>query len=231
VSGRLVLVATPIGNLEDFSDRARRELLEADVWLVEDTRVSGRLQSVLGVKIPMRVLNDHTGPAKLSEYVGLVGAGSNVAVISDAGTPVVSDPGSELVDACLNQGFDVDAVPGPSAVSTALCLSGYFAQRYAFLGFLGRKASQADEVLRPFADSPMTVVLFESPHRVVATLEACHRALGERNYAICRELTKLHQQVWRGRLPETPTETEVVRKGEMTIVVEGHRRNRQVDRP
>jgi len=229
--GRLVLVATPIGNLEDFSDRARRELRGADVWLVEDTRVSGRLQALLDVKKPMRVLNDHTGPAKIKEYVDLVSGGSKVAVVSDAGTPVVSDPGSELVDACLNEGLEVDSIPGPSAVGAALCLSGYFAQRYAFLGFVSRKASQADEVLRPFQDSAMTLVLFESPHRIVQTLEACHRALGERNYAVCRELTKMHQQVWRGRLPVFPTESEVLRKGEVTIVVEGHRRNRQLDRP
>lgn len=231
MSGRLVLVATPIGNLEDFSERARRVLREADVWLVEDTRVSGRLQSELGVKVPMRVLNDHTGDGKLEHYVDLVESGSTVAVVSDAGTPVVSDPGSELVDACLTKGLEVDAIPGPSAVATALCLSGYYAQRYAFLGFVSRKASQADEVLKPYAESPMTLVLFESPYRIVATLEACFKALGERNYAICRELTKLHQQIWRGRLPETPTETDVVRKGEVTIVVEGLRRNRQSDRP
>ena len=231
MAGRLVLVATPIGNLEDLSDRARRELRDADVWLVEDTRVSGRLQTILGVKKPMRVLNDHTGPAKLKEYADLVSNGSAVAVVSDAGTPVVSDPGSELVDACLTQGLEVDAVPGPSAVGVALCLSGFFAQRYAFLGFVSRKASQAEAVLQPFQDSAMTLVLFESPHRIVQTLEACHQALGERKYALCRELTKMHQQVWRGRLPEVPTDSEVPRKGEVTIVIEGHRRNRQLDRP
>jgi len=221
------LVATPIGNLEDLSDRAKRELASADVWLVEDTRVSARLQQALEVKKPMKILNDHTGPHKLREYVDLITGGASVALISDAGTPVVSDPGAEFVALCSTKGLEIDAVPGPSAVSLALSLSGFFAQRYAFLGFLGRKLSQAIDTLEPFATSSLTLVLFESHHRLEGTLTACHQALGERNYVICRELTKMHQQIWRAGLPVVPDSTEVPRKGEITIVIEGHRRNRQ----
>lgn len=227
MAGRLVLVATPIGNLGDLSDRARQTLVESDLWLVEDTRVSGKLQSVLGIKKPMKVLNDHTTETKLAEYVGLVADGQCVAVVSDAGTPVVSDPGSELVALCHQADVPVDAIPGPSAVSLALSLSGFYAQRYAFLGFLSRKLSHAKQTLDDFADSPLTLVLFESPFRLETTLEACRQALGSRNYVICRELTKMHQQVWRSTLPKIPTQSEVPRKGEFTVVVEGHRRNRE----
>ncbi len=231
MSGRLVLVATPIGNLEDLSERAVRTLKEADLWLVEDTRVTGKLQSAIGVKRPMRVLNDHTGPAKIREYVELVRSGSSVALVSDAGSPVVSDPGSELVEACHDAGLYVDGIPGASAVTLALGLSGFYGQRYAFLGFLSRKASQAEETLAPFAGSALTLVMFESPHRLEQTLTSCFKVLGERSYTVCRELTKAHQQVWRSRLPVTPTPEEVPRRGEVTLVVEGHRRRKNLVEP
>ncbi|MBS1713143.1 MAG: 16S rRNA (cytidine(1402)-2'-O)-methyltransferase [Armatimonadetes bacterium] len=229
MDGRLVLVATPIGNLEDLSDRARRELSEAESWIVEDTRVSGRLQTVLGVKKPMRVLNEHSHPRQVAALVELART-ERTALLTDAGSPAVSDPGTELVDLCLDEGIEVDAVPGPSAVTTALALAGFFAQRFVFLGFLARKPGQVSETLRPFADSTMTVVLFESPHRVDKTLEACARDLGSRRYALCRELTKMHQQVWRGTLPGLPSSTDVPRKGEFTIVVEGKRKGQDLDR-
>lgn len=176
----------------------------------------------------MKVLNDHTGIPKLREYCNLANEGATLALISDAGTPVVSDPGAEFVSLCVGAGVAVDAIPGPSAVSLGLSLSGFFAQRYAFLGFLGRKRSQSVETLEPFAQSSLTLVLFESPHRLEATLAACGEALGERNYVICRELTKMHQQIYRGQLPEVPDSTLVPRKGEITIVVEGHRRNQSL---
>ncbi|MBS1724061.1 MAG: 16S rRNA (cytidine(1402)-2'-O)-methyltransferase [Armatimonadetes bacterium] len=224
MAGRLVVVATPIGNLEDFSPRAKRELSEADLWLVEDTRVTGKLQMVLGVKKPMRVLNDHTSPKQIGALAEIAEE-QVVALVSDAGVPVVSDPGAELIEACQERGVEVDVVPGPSAVTTALAHSGFFAQRFAFLGFLSRKAGPAAEALAPFAESSLTLVLFESPYRIGSTLEACHRALGSRRYVVCRELTKKHQQVWRGTLPELPTEQQVPRKGEFTLVVEGRRRN------
>lgn len=227
MSGRLVLVATPIGNLGDLSERAKSALSEADLWLVEDTRVSAKLQTALGLKKPMKVLNDHTGAFKLSEYADSVASGSTVVVVSDAGTPVVSDPGTELVALCRDRGLAIDSIPGPSAVSMALTLSGFFAQRYAFLGFLSRKFSQAVETLQPFQESALTIVLFESQYRIEATLKACHEALGSRNYVICRELTKMHQQVWSGTLPVVPSANEVPRKGEFTLVIEGHRRNRE----
>lgn len=226
-AGRLVLVATPIGNLGDISDRAKQVLSDAEFWFVEDSRQSGKLQQALGLKKPMKVLNDHATERKIAEFAELVESGVLAALVSDAGTPIVSDPGAELVSACIGKGIEIDAIPGPSAVSVALCLAGFYAQRYAFLGFLSRKASHARETLLPFASSSLTIVLFESPHRIESTLRTCFEVLGERNFAICRELTKMHQQVFRARLPEIPGENQVPRKGEVTIVIEGHRRGPQ----
>ena len=221
--GRLVVVATPIGNLGDLSPRAVGELSAAETWIVEDTRVSGKLQAHLGLKRPMMVLNDHSTGDRIHELVEVVAAGSSTALISDAGTPVVSDPGSELIDAALKRGLCVCAVPGPSAATLALSLSGFYAQRFAFLGYLPRKPGPMRSTLLPFADSTLTLVAFESPHRIGKLLAGCFEALGDRRYAICRELTKRHEQVWRSTLPAVPDEAEVPRKGEFTVVVEGKR--------
>ena len=225
--GRLTLVATPIGNLSDLSPRASQTLGEVDFWIVEDTRVSGKLQSHLGFKKAMKVLNDHSSPATIEKYVSDLETGLHAALVTDGGSPVVSDPGSLLCDACHEAGIEVAAVPGPSAVSTALMLSGFFAQRYAFLGFLGRKPGPIRSELEPFRDSPLTLVLFESPFRIEALLKSAFEALGVRRYAICREMTKLHEQVFRSELPIIPSESEVPRKGEVTIVLEGLRRARR----
>jgi 16S rRNA (cytidine1402-2'-O)-methyltransferase len=224
--GVLTVVATPIGNLGDLSPRAAAALADADVWYVEDTRVSGRLQSHLGLKRPMRVLNDHTAPAKVAHYADELAGGAKGALLTDAGTPVVSDPGTELVEACLERGVVVDAVPGPSAVTAALSLSGFYGQRWVFLGYAPRKPGPLAELLRPYAESSLTLVFFESPHRVGKLLAACAEVLGERRYALCRELTKAHQQVWRASLPEVPDASQVPQKGEVTLVIEGRRTRR-----
>ncbi len=226
MSGRLVLVGTPIGNLGDLSPRAREALEAAEGWIVEDTRVSGKLQSAMGLRIPMRVLNEHTSEAKIEAYVREIAGGASLALLTDAGMPAISDPGALIVDACRNQGLDVDVVPGPSAVSTALALSGFFAQRYAFLGFPPRKASAAQALFADFSDSPLTLVCFESCHRIEPTMMAAAQTLGARRYAVCRELTKLHQQVVRGVLPTVPDEAGMPRRGEFTLVIEGLRRTK-----
>ena len=223
-AGSLTVVATPIGNLDDLSARAAKALSSADFWIVEDSRVSAKLQARLGVKRPMRVLNDHTPEATVSQYVDEIEAGASAALLSDAGTPVVSDPGTEIVEACCQRGIPVDGVPGPSAVTAALALSGFYAQRFAFLGYPPRKAGALRELLSQYADSALTLVVFESPHRIGKLLAACSDALGERRYAVCRELTKVHQQVWRARLPDAPTEEQLPRKGEVTLVIEGRRK-------
>jgi 16S rRNA (cytidine1402-2'-O)-methyltransferase len=220
---RLTLIATPIGNLSDLSPHAAEALASADFWLVEDSRVSGKLAVHLGLKKPMRILNDHTGPAAVKGYLEELRQRMG-ALITDGGAPVVSDPGGHLCDLCHEAGIGVDAVAGPSAVTTALMLSGFYAQRFAFLGFLGRKPGAIRGELEPFADSPLTLVLFESPHRFRQLLEVAAGVFGERRFALCREMTKLHQQVYRGRLPECPTEAEMPAKGELTVVIEGLRR-------
>jgi len=198
---------------------------EADRWFVEDTRVTGRLQAVLGVKKPMRVVNEHTPDARLFGYLDeLVAQDGYGALLTDAGTPGISDPGARLTDLAYDRGIEVDAIPGPSAVADALALCGFYAQRFAFLGFLPRKPGPMRAMLAPFADSPMTLVLFESPHRMEALVAAAFDVLGERRAAVCRELTKVHQQVARFRLPDIPGEAELPRRGEVTVVIEGRRR-------
>jgi 16S rRNA (cytidine1402-2'-O)-methyltransferase len=225
--GSLVLVATPIGNLSDLSPRAIEALISADLWFVEDTRISGKLQSHLGLHKPMRVLNDHTREEQIQKYLEEVRAGSRGAVLTDGGAPVVSDPGAILCDLCHEAGIVVDGIPGPSAPILALTLSGFFGQRFAFLGFLPRKAGDIKSELKPFAESPLTLILFESQFRIGSLLEAAHAVLGERRYAICREMTKSHEQVFRSRLPLVPSDSQVPRKGEFTVVIEGKRRGEE----
>ncbi|MEZ0327550.1 MAG: 16S rRNA (cytidine(1402)-2'-O)-methyltransferase [Fimbriimonas sp.] len=222
--GQLTLVTTPIGNLGDLSPRGSDALREADFWIVEDTRVSGKLLSVLEVRKPMRVLNDHTSRGQIEGYLEELKEGGKAALLTDGGAPSISDPGAILTDLCHDHGVKVEGIPGPSAVITALMLSGFFGQRFAFLGFLGRKAGDIRKELAPFQDSSMTIVLFESPFRFEAVLKVAHEALGSRRYAICRELTKMHEQVYRSILPNIPAESEVPRKGEVTLVIEGRRK-------
>lgn len=222
--GRLTLIATPIGNLGDLTERARSSAADADFWIVEDTRVTGKLQGAIGCRKPMRVLNDHTPHDAVERYAKEIEEGAVVALLTDGGCPCVSDPGTALVDLCRSLGVEIDALPGPSAVTTALAASGFFGQRFVFLGFLGRKAGAIQSEFRPFADSPLTIVVFESPFRFSKLLESAYAALGSRRYAVCRELTKVHQQVYRDRLPSIPDESTVPRKGEFTIVIEGRRR-------
>jgi 16S rRNA (cytidine1402-2'-O)-methyltransferase len=222
--GRLTLVATPIGNLSDLSPRAIEALGAAQFWIVEDSRISGKLASYLELKKPMRVMNDHTAQVQIERLAKEIENGAHAALITDGGAPAVSDPGAILSDLCHQSGVSVQGVPGPSAPILALMLSGFFAQRFAFLGFLGRKAGAIRGELAAFADSPLTLVLFESPHRIDTLISAAHDALGPRRYAICRELTKMHEQVHRDVLPNMPDEQKLPRKGEITVVIEGRRR-------
>lgn len=223
----MVIVATPIGNLSDLSDRARSSLVDADAWIVEDTRVSGKLAAYLEVKKSMHTLNDHSTEKSITTYADRIAAGGTLALISDAGTPCISDPGSLLVDICAERGLEIDSIPGASAVSVALTLSGFFAQKFTFLGFMARKSGAIQSELKPYAESTHTLVFFESVFRVKALLEAAGAVLGERRYVICRELTKMHQQVYRNTLPNLPTENEIPQKGECTVVIEGFRKKRK----
>lgn len=227
--GQLYVVAGPIGNLGDISQRMRDVLESSDLILAEDTRVTGKLLSHLGVKIPQATLNDYTNPGKIAEFRNEIQAGKTIAILSDAGTPTISDPGTQLIDLCLDSDLRVTPIPGPSAVSTALSASGFFAQRYAFLGFLPRKPGPASKILEPFKETSFTLVLFESPHRFLKTLALCAETLGPRRYVIARELTKLNEQIFRETLPNLPTEKQVPAKGEFTLVIEGSRKGQELE--
>ncbi|MCC5951667.1 MAG: 16S rRNA (cytidine(1402)-2'-O)-methyltransferase [Acidimicrobiia bacterium] len=220
----LVVVATPIGNLGDLSDRARTELAGADLLACEDTRRSGRLLASQGIR-PARLLrvDEHTERHRTAEVLDVVRSGGRVVLISDAGTPAVSDPGRVLVDAAHDAGLRVVVVPGPSAAIAALVLSGFATERFVFEGFLPRKGARRRLVLVALADEPRTSVLYESPKRVVATLEDLRRHCGdERRVAICREMTKLHEEVWRGPLGEALGSVDKApARGEHVLVLEG----------
>lgn len=220
----LVLVASPLGHLGDLTPRAREALGECSFVIAEDTRVTGKLLSLLGISKPLALLNDHTSPEKRRALVARIQAEGPACLVTDAGTPGISDPGALLVDDCVEEGLAVDSLPGPSAPVLALSLSGFFAQRFVFLGFPPRKAGPVRELLAPFADSTLTLVLFDSPHRYDKTLEWAREALGDRRVVVARELTKAHQQVWRGRLSGLPGDKVIPRKGEFTLVIEGVRR-------
>jgi len=219
--GTLHLVATPIGNLEDVTLRALRVLREADVVLAEDTRRTRILLDRHGIPARPRALHAHNEAAREREVLAALGEGREVALVSDAGTPLVSDPGQRLVAAALRAGHRVEPVPGASALLAALTASGLATARFAFLGFLPRRAGQRASLLEAYRGRPETLVLFESPRRIAATLRALADALGERPAAVARELTKLHEEVARGTLGELAERFAAGARGEITVVVGG----------
>jgi 16S rRNA (cytidine1402-2'-O)-methyltransferase len=222
----LVVVASPIGNLSDLAPRNLEALTQADLWIVEDTRVSGKLASHFGLKKPMRILNEHSTDEHVSRILQEIRTGLTAALLTDGGTPVVSDPGAAIVDRAYSAGIQVVGIPGPSAPVLALSVSGFYGQRFVFLGFLGRKPKDIRKELVPFSESPLTLVLFENVFRLETLLETAFEALGSRRYAVCREMTKAFEQVYRSELPSVPTESEMPRKGEISVVIEGFRRNK-----
>ncbi|MBM3684071.1 MAG: 16S rRNA (cytidine(1402)-2'-O)-methyltransferase [Actinobacteria bacterium] len=223
-SGRLVLVGTPIGNLGDLAPRAVAALAAVDVVACEDTRRTGRLLQHAGVVAPRLLrLDEHTEVDRIGEILGLLADGRSVALCSDAGMPGVSDPGERLVRAVTAAGHPVEVVPGPSASLTALVGSGLPTGRFCFEGFLPRRGGARTARLAALAAEERTVVLFEAPHRVARTLGDLVVALGaEREVTIARELTKLHEEWWRGSLEEAVERVAAVEpRGEHVLVVAG----------
>jgi 16S rRNA (cytidine1402-2'-O)-methyltransferase len=220
--GRLVLVATPIGNLGDLSPRAVEALRTATLICAEDTRRTGRLLQHAGVVgARLAVANDHTEPARVGGVLAVLGEGGDVAVVTDAGTPGISDPGERLVRAALEAGFEVTTVPGPVAAVAALVTSGLPAGRFVFEGFLPRTGADRRARLAALATERRTVVLYEAPHRVLRTIEDLAAALGaDRPVAVARELTKLYETVVRGTLGSVAAEVGEPR-GEYVLVVAG----------
>lgn len=223
----LILAGTPIGRADDASPRLRELLAEADVVAAEDTRRLKRLASDLGVEVGGRVVSYFEGNERerTPELVQMLIDGSTVLLVTDAGMPSVSDPGYRLVDAALEAEVDVTAVPGPSAVLTALAVSGLPVDRFTFEGFAPRKAGERARVLAALAQEPRTMVFFESPHRTRATLAAMADVLGaDRPAAVCRELTKTHEEVVRNTLSGLVAWVDAQEhgvRGEVTLVVAG----------
>lgn len=217
--GILYLVATPIGNMQDMTLRAIEILRSVSLIAAEDTRSARRLLDHFGIDARVTSYNEHNAPAKTPLLLRELASG-DVAVMSEAGMPGISDPGHHLVVAAAEAGHRVAPVPGASAVIAAVAASGLPSRRFHYLGFLPRQSGSRREALRDAGRSGDTLVVFESPHRVVATLRDALEVLGDRRVAVCRELTKLHEEIWRGTLSEA-IEAFAEPRGEFTLVIEG----------
>lgn len=222
--GGLVLAATPLGDSRDASPRLVDALGSADIVAAEDTRRTRALAAALGVTLAGRLVSfyDAVEAARVPALVEAVRDGKTVLLVTDAGMPSVSDPGFSLVTACADAGLPVTCLPGPSAVITALALSGLASDRFCFDGFAPRKQGERERFLAVLADEPRTAVFFESPHRIAATLADAARVLGgDRRAAVCRELTKPYEEVLRGTLAELAARAAEGLRGEITVVVAG----------
>ncbi len=221
----LYIVATPIGNLDDLSVRAREVLAQVDVIAAEDTRHSGHLLKHLGISAHVITMHDHNEADSAGGIINLLAEGKDVALISDAGTPLISDPGFTLVRECHARGLEVIAVPGPSAVTAALSVSGLPTDRFVYEGFLPAKATARDKALTGLASEHRSIVLFEAPHRIEALLGSIIKVLGEdRQVAICRELTKTHEQIFNATaalVHEAILDGKIPRKGEFVVILAG----------
>jgi 16S rRNA (cytidine1402-2'-O)-methyltransferase len=220
--GALYLVATPIGNLEDMTLRALRILREASLIAAEDTRHTRKLLTHFEISTPMTSYHEHSGSARTDAIVAALATG-DVALVSDAGTPLLSDPGQALVRAALAAGQAVVPIPGPSAAIAALVASGLSTDQFTFLGFLPRKSSDRRALLARFATAPETLILYEAPHRLLACLDDLLAALGDRQVTLARELTKVHEEFRRGRLSALRSGYEHgdAPRGEFTVVISG----------
>ncbi len=216
MSGRLIVCPTPIGNLEDLTERARKALTDADIVACEDTRRTGRLYERLEITRPKFVSN-HEGNEvdRARQLAQAIERGAKVVLISDAGTPALSDPGFRLIGAAIERGLEIEVLPGPSAITTALVASGLPTDRWRFEGFLPRRAGELERVL----GGGETVVAFESPRRLPASLAALAALAPDRPAAVCRELTKLHEEVVRGTLGELTRRFRDDVKGEIVVVI------------
>jgi 16S rRNA (cytidine1402-2'-O)-methyltransferase len=224
-AGRLEVVATPIGNLGDLSPRAREVLAAADLIAAEDTRRTAQLLNAIGVSGQLISLHDYNEEARIEPLLQQLKAGKVIALVSDAGTPLLSDPGFGLVRAAAAAGIEVRAVPGASAVTAALSIAGLATDRFAFEGFLPSRAGERRALLARLAAEARTLVLFEAPHRIAATLSDLARSFGEQRAAVVtRELTKMHESVYRGTLRELCAMARAdadFARGEITVVVAG----------
>jgi 16S rRNA (cytidine1402-2'-O)-methyltransferase len=223
--GRLAVISTPIGNLGDLSPRARDELATAELVAAEDTRRTGQLLTTLGLSRPLVSLHEHNERERIDELLEKLRAGARIALVSDAGTPLLSDPGFELVRRVAAEGIAVVAVPGPSAITAALSIAGLPTERFTFEGFLPARLAERRATLAKLAQESRTLVFFEAPHRIAEALEDFVTAFGAtRRAAVARELTKVFETVYRGTLAELAALARGdanFARGEITLVVEG----------
>ena len=227
MSGKLYLCATPIGNLEDITYRAVRTLKEVDLIAAEDTRNSIKLLNHFEIKTPMTSYHEYNKIDKGHYLVGQLLEGKNIALITDAGTPGISDPGEELVAMCYESGIEVTSLPGAAACITALTLSGLSTRRFAFEAFLPADKKEKKKVLQELVNETRTLILYEAPHRLVRTLEELYQVLGDRRITVCRELTKKHETAFRTTLSQAlEWYTQNEPKGECVLVVEGKDRKK-----
>lgn len=223
----LYVVATPIGNLEDISLRALRILSEVKLIAAEDTRKTRRLLMKYDIKTPMTSYFEHNKMTKL-DYILEQLQDNDIALVSEAGMPGISDPGYELIKAAGQRGMDVVPVPGPSAVTTALAVSGLPTDRFLYAGFLPPKTNDRKRALKSVAEESGTIILLETPHRLTAALNDILEILGDRNLAVCRELTKLHEEIFRGTVRQS-IDYFTKPRGEFTLIIEGKSKEEKSD--
>lgn len=229
--GTLFIVATPIGNLEDITFRAVRILAEVDLIAAEDTRHTKILLTKYNVSTPMTSYHKFNIKSKTDHLVGLLKEGKNIALVSDSGLPGISDPGYELVSSAIVSGIRVEPIPGPSASVTALAVSGLSTERFVFEGFLPKKPGKKKKALEALKNQPGTIIIYESPYRVVKTLTDIEKVLGDRQVAVCRELTKKFEEIIRGKAGEVLEKLKDRRiLGEVVVVVEGSTQAAQRER-
>ena len=222
MAGKLYLCATPIGNLEDITYRVVRTLNEVDLIGAEDTRNSIKLLNHFDIKTPMTSYHEFNKYDKAKQLVEMMKEGKNIAIITDAGTPGISDPGEEVVRQCFEAGIQVTSLPGPAACITALTMSGLPTRRFAFEAFLPSDKKEREAVLSCLEKEQRTIVLYEAPHRLIKTLKMLGERLGDRRVSVCRELTKRHETVYRSTLLEAVSYYEEnLPKGECVLVIEG----------
>ncbi|HEV7609701.1 MAG TPA: 16S rRNA (cytidine(1402)-2'-O)-methyltransferase [Steroidobacteraceae bacterium] len=223
--GRLAVISTPIGNLGDLSPRAREELAAAELIAAEDTRRTGQLLTTLGLSRPLVSLHEHNERERIDELLEKLRAGARIALVSDAGTPLLSDPGFELVRRVSQEGITVVAVPGPSAITAALSIAGLPTERFSFEGFLPARLAERRARIAELSSEARTLVFFEAPHRIAESLEDLAGGFGPtRRAAVARELTKVFETVYRGTLEVLAAQARGdanFTRGEITVVVEG----------
>ncbi|NLP16202.1 MAG: 16S rRNA (cytidine(1402)-2'-O)-methyltransferase [Clostridiales bacterium] len=222
MSGKLYLCATPIGNLEDITFRVVKTLKEVDLIAAEDTRHSRKLLNHYEIKTPMTSYHEHNKVDKARYLVKKLLEGKSIALITDAGTPAISDPGEELVKQAYEAGIEVTSLPGPCALITGLTLSGLSTRRFSFEAFLPHDKRERERILKELINDTRTLILYEAPHRLLRTIKALYEALGNRNITIIKELTKTHETIWRTSLKEAVREYEAIEpKGEYVLIIEG----------